>query len=55
VRRRLDRIIATIEAIESTLEQSPFERLLRVMTAEGRLDPTTRDLLLEAHHKEVKE
>ena len=52
VRRRLDRVIAKISAIESTIDQTDFERVLTLFSADGRIDAHVRKTLLDAYHKE---
>jgi len=52
VRLRLDRLIAKIRILESQEIAGDFERLLRVLYAEGRLDMDTVNQLLAAHKKE---
>lgn len=51
VRLRLDRLIEKIKILESQEIVSEFERLLRVLYAEGRLDMNTVNQLLAAHNK----
>lgn len=52
VRLRLDRLIAKVEASEAASTAGPFERRLRAMFAEGRLDDSTFEELLRAHRNE---
>lgn len=52
VRRRLDRVIAKITAIDDTIEQTEFERLLSVLSADGRIDAAIQRMLLEVYRKE---
>lgn len=52
IRLRLDRLIAKIQALESTEKMSDMERLLRALAAEGRVDPDALRLLLKTHAKE---
>ncbi|MDX1968810.1 MAG: DUF2089 family protein [Planctomycetaceae bacterium] len=49
IRLRLDRIIEKIKIFDSTQILSEFERQLRGLHAEGRIDLATLKLLLEAH------
>ncbi len=49
VRLRLDRLIQKIEVVESHRDASPFERRLRLLYAEGRLDLDTVKTLLREH------
>ena len=55
VRRRLDRVIAKVSAIESTADQSEFERLLTLLSADGRIDASVHKTLLESHRKELEQ
>jgi len=55
VRRRLDRIIAKIAAIESTYDLTDFERVVTVLAAEGRIDTNVQKELLDAYKKEKKQ
>ena len=54
VRLRLDRLIEKIKVLESQEVTSEFERLLRVLYVEGKLDMETLKTLLSAHHKEME-
>ncbi len=49
VRLRLDRLIQKIEVLESHRDTSPFERRLRLLYAEGRVDLDTVKTLLREH------
>jgi hypothetical protein len=49
VRGRLDRLIAKVRAVEDPRPVDPFERKLRVLTAEGKLPPGLAKELLAAH------
>lgn len=51
VRLRLDRLIAKIRALEESTDRSPFERMLRAVYAEGRVDDATFRELLTAHRR----
>lgn len=55
VRLRLDRLIEKVKILDSQEVTSDFERLLRVLYAEGKLDMATLKTLLAAHHKEIGE
>jgi hypothetical protein len=55
VRLRLDRLIQKIELLEGARAASPFERRLRALYADGRLDLDTLRLLLAAHEQELGE
>lgn len=54
VRLRLDRLIEKIKVWDSEEISSDFERLLRSMYAEGRMDMGTLKQLLAAHKEEVE-
>ena len=54
VRLRLDRLIAKIQVVEDQQVASPFEKLLRVQYAEGKIDLGTLKRLLAAHHEELE-
>ena len=51
VRARLDRVIAKVQAAEDPGAQDPFQRLLGVMVADGRLGATDARGLLEAYRR----
>lgn len=53
VRLRLDRLIEKIKILDAQSIEDPFERLLRLKHAEGRLDMQTLKQLLAAHRREV--
>ena len=53
VRLRLDRLIAKIRILDSQEITSDFERLVRVLYAEGRIDMATVNRLLAAHREEA--
>ena len=55
VRLRLDRLIAKIEVLDSHRAVSPFERKLRALHAEGRIDMPTLRALLSAYSQEKGE
>src|SRR5947209_14691200 len=52
VRLRLDRLIAKIEVFDSHGPMSEFERTLRGLHADGKVDLTTLKSLLAAHGKD---
>lgn len=54
VRLRLDRLIEKIRVLENEEITSEFERVLRAQFAEGKLEPETLKLLLNAHHSELE-
>jgi hypothetical protein len=53
VRLRLDRLIDKVKLVDRHDITSPFERVLRLQHAEGKIDLQTLKLLLEAHQAEV--
>ncbi|MGH9255910.1 MAG: DUF2089 family protein [Vicinamibacterales bacterium] len=53
VRLRLDRLIQKINLLDRQDVTSPFERVLRLQHADGKIDRQTLKLLLEAHQAEV--
>jgi hypothetical protein len=52
VRLRLDRLIAKIEVFDSHAPMSEFERTLRGLHADGKVDLATLKTLLAAHGKD---
>jgi hypothetical protein len=54
VRLRLDRLIEKIKLLSSDSVPSEFERALRIEYAQGKVDSTTLNRLLEAHRKEME-
>lgn len=53
VRLRLDRLIQKVQVSEELAPLSPFERKLRFLLADGRIDAPTFRALLEAHQSEL--
>ena len=53
VRLRLDRLIQKIKLLDRQDVTTPFERLLRMQHADGRIDRQTLKLLLDAHQAEM--
>ena len=51
VRLRLDRLIEKVRLLDDSRITSEFERLVRVLYAEGRIDMATMKLLLSAHRE----
>lgn len=49
VRARLDRLIAKVQAADQADLASPFERLVRILIADGVLTEETARALLQAH------
>jgi hypothetical protein len=52
VRLRLDRLIAKIEVYDNQRSMSDFERTLRGLHVDGKIDLSTLKSLLAAHRKE---
>jgi hypothetical protein len=52
VRLRLDRLIAKIEVFDSQRSMDDFERTLRGLHVDGKIDLATLKTLLTAHRKE---
>jgi len=55
VRLRLDRLIEKIRIHESEAIRSEFERKLRTLYAEGKVDVGTMNAILAAHQNELEE
>ncbi len=55
VRLRLDRLIAKIEIFDSQRAMSDFERTLRGLHVDGKIDLPTLKTLLAAHRKESED
>ena len=53
VRLRLDRLIEKVKLLDRQDITSPFERVLRMQHAEGKIDRQTLKLLLDAHQADV--
>jgi hypothetical protein len=49
VRARLDRLIAKVQAAEDPRVVDPFERMLRVLVADGKISTGLGKALLDAH------
>lgn len=54
VRLRLDRLIAKIKVYDSQQKISAFERTVRALHADGRIDVQTLKTLLAAHQHEME-
>ena len=54
VRLRLDRLIAKIKVFDSHQKMSAFERTVRALHADGRIDVPTLRALLAAHQRELE-
>jgi hypothetical protein len=52
VRLRLDRLIEKIKVWDSVEITSDFEKQVRVLYAEGKIDMPTMNTILDAHRKE---
>ena len=55
IRLRLDRLIAKIQVFDEQQIASPFEKVLRMQHAEGRIDLDTLKRLLFAHREELED
>jgi hypothetical protein len=55
VRLRLDRLIQKIQVLDAHRPASPFERLLRALHADGRIDLEALKSLLAAHEQALGE
>ena len=55
VRLRLDRLIAKIEVFDSHAPMSEFERTLRGLHADGKVDIATLKVLLASHGKDLED
>ncbi|MBI1346077.1 DUF2089 family protein [bacterium] len=55
IRLRLDRLIEKIKIFDSEQRLSEFERQLRALAAEGKLELSTMKLLLEAHRLDLEQ
>ena len=54
IRLRLDRLIQKVEVIESHQDIDPFERHLRGVLAEGKVEPATFKEILTAYRRTSK-
>ncbi len=54
VRLRLDRLIAKIQVFDSAEITTEFERTVRSLCAENRIDTKTMKILLNAHHEDME-
>ena len=55
VRLRLDRLIEKIKILDSQEIATDFERTLRLLLAEGKIDMNTLSAVLAAHRKQMEE
>lgn len=53
VRLRLDRLIAKIKVYDAERITSDFERHVRALYAEGKIDLETTKRLIQLHHEEI--
>ena len=52
VRLRLDRLIAKVQVFDSQRKMPPFERSIRALHADGRIDLPTMKAILEAYSRD---
>ena len=52
IRLRLDRLIEKIKLLDSREIPTEFERRVRILCAEGRIDPAAMNAILTAYRKE---
>ena len=55
VRLRLDRLIAKVEVFDSQRHMSDFERAMRGLHADGKIDLPTLKAILSAHKRELED
>lgn len=55
VRLRLDRLIEKVKLLDSQEITSEFDRIVRVLYAEGKIDAAAAKTLLGAHQKEMED
>jgi hypothetical protein len=55
VRLRLDRLIAKVEVFDSQRQMSDFERALRGLHADGKIDLPTLKEILSIHQRELED
>ena len=55
VRLRLDRLIQKVEVAEEAIQDSPFERQLKLLLADKSISTGAYRALLEAHEQEMKQ
>jgi hypothetical protein len=51
VRSRLDRLMAKVKAADDATEEDSFSRQVRVLVADGALNPTVARALMESHRE----
>ena len=54
VRLRLDRLILKVQVLDAQEITSDFERTLRVLASEGKMDVETLNAVLDAQRKEME-
>ena len=54
VRLRLDRLIEKVKVFDSLQIQTEFERQLRALLADGKIDAATMKNLLQLHQQELE-
>lgn len=54
VRLRLDRLIAKVQVFDSQHKMPPFERSVRALLADGRIDLPTMKAILEAYKRDAE-
>ena len=54
IRLRLDRLIEKIKVLDESSKRSPFERTLRALYADGKIEMSVLRTILDAHDKEIK-
>lgn len=54
VRLRLDRLIEKVKILDDAGITSEFERLVRSLFAEGKMDSNSLSMILSAHRKELE-
>jgi hypothetical protein len=54
IRLRLDRLIEKVKLVDDVTVQSEFERRLRALHADGKVDVETMKALLAAHRREME-
>jgi hypothetical protein len=55
VRLRLDRLMEKVKVLDDAGITSEFERLVRSLYAEGKMDSNSLSMILSAHRKELEE
>lgn len=55
LRNRLDRLIEKVRAVENGASEDPFQQMLRVMVAGGKLNAESARKLMQAHRESLPE